>query len=412
MEGKGTLIRSDGVRSVLPYRQVAELLALLATAGPTGVERCQLGRQLWPSSPRAQRLLNIRQSLSRLRSVVGADLVFADRQRCGLDAEVNVHVVGEVTSAGVPQLALGQNHLDDFGDMVELLADTDPIAALQRLNSNVRLGTCISPKQLTRIAANWHVDARFGEEEKGWIYFWQGCGRLAGDVVGACRFLNHSRGLAIKCHQWDLLCESTFWLGINRILLGDLAGAKRLGEQANLLQSRQFPAGAARMNTLLAHTSLHAGDTQSALLFLSRIANDGHQSAADRMMNEALRALYLAYDGQLGCAERLLDQIRTNTPGKDAKPIEGYLTLADTVIGTMDYSRASFARAEDVASAFSTRSDKQMELYTRELIWVRARENEKPIYARTQISRIKSLRNSIGLAQTAWDRSRLSPKLA
>lgn len=410
LTGKGILVDPDGVRLELPYRKVADLLALLALPPNQKWDRENLARSLWPESPRIERMTSLRQALSRLRSLVGSETLFADRNFCQLNLGLPLVVSGEAIYYHGTTEPIAESGQNAFGDAVEAMSLIDPESSLQQLRKDQGVHPGIEPGQLLRIIANWKLFGPPTPAQWAWIYYCRGITSLRHDIEGALPLLNCGAHLAEKTRQWDLLSKSAFWMGTVHILQGDVQSAERLGEKVSAGLKTTDPQGSARMENLLAHARLHLGDTDGCLMRLARFESQSVLSIQDRRTSEALRCLYLAYEGRLGEAERLLTDLEGPLATTGHTDMHDYWELAKVVIETLDYRNQSLAKAEDLADQLASRSSLHLELYTRELIAVRALERSKPAHREAQRPRIKYLRNSVGMTQTVWDRKRLQPR--
>lgn len=132
-----------------PYQKVAQLLAVLAEAKGEPIGREELSRLLWPHSPRFDRFTNLRQTMGRLRPIVGSKLV-ADRRTCSLDPSLRIAILHrELLSI---EDSLPRQGLPDhtFSDLVEEASVNAPVLSIAMMRENPAQGMGVSPRQLKR----------------------------------------------------------------------------------------------------------------------------------------------------------------------------------------------------------------------------------------------------------------------
>lgn len=406
LEGKGRLTTPDGVVRELPYRHVADLLAILADARPNGHQREWVAQLLWSEYPREERLTNLRQALSRLRAYVGADMITADRSGCRLEEHFPLEVIGAVS----PSVGGFQREWAPTIDAAHSnLLNLQPTASFEWIRAHIEEGIGLPQPVLKALVAHWSDDIRLEPDGLRWLDFWSGYASLANDLPRSGTMLARSHRAAKDAVDVELTSVSGFWLGINYILSGNLSSAERIGKRAEMLIPERATADRRRILNLQAHVLLHSGRSDEALALFDQVASWQVGSPSEQTSLKALQALYLTYAGRYMAAERLLSELEPAASTTDNQATGAYLRLTKAALETLDLQPSSLAKAEALAERFKLEATPQLELYTRELLAVRAQERSSLGLARSQAHRIKALRRQLGLAYTQWDFQRLTP---
>ena len=406
LDGKGRLVSPHGVVREFPYRHVADLLAVLAEARPNEMQREALAQMLWAEYPREERLTNLRQALSRLRSYVGANAIDADRRGCRLDPRFPLEVVGVCRKvSGCPELRTAPASDESHSTLLGL----PPDASYEWIRTHVEAGIGLPPRVLRALLEVASNALKPQSEDERWLDFWNGFASLATDLPRSGVRLARSHRAAIVASDIELTSVSGFWLGINCILSGDISSAERIGKRAEMLIPKRAAGERLRILNLRAHVLLHSGRSDEALVLFDQLTNAHVGSLTEQAPLKALHALYLTYAGRYMPAERLLCELESLAKQGESQATRAYVHLTAAVLDTLDLQAPSMAKAEELAEQFKRDGAPQMELYTRELLVVRAQERSSLGLGRSQAHRIKALRQQLGLAYTLWDFQRLTP---
>src|SRR5512143_2117602 len=82
-------VERDGQAILVPRRKTLALLAYLAVTGRME-SRETLATLFWPDNDQSSALANLRRDLSRLKELLGENMLAADRQQAGLDSRVEM----------------------------------------------------------------------------------------------------------------------------------------------------------------------------------------------------------------------------------------------------------------------------------------------------------------------------------
>lgn len=409
VSSRGTLVRPDGVAIDLPYRKVGDLLVLLFEARANGLSRDVVCRSLWPSTPQVERMISLRQALSKARQLLGGDVIWANRAYCGMATTIRLEIDPEWDCPLLQEVGIDHRDLSWLGEQLELLACTNPVASIDAARSAPSLRPPITPVQLSRIAARWRSLGELSEAQEAWTLYYEGCSLFTSDIPRGLPCIRRSATLASRTGEWSLFAHAAFWSGALMLLIGEIDRTEELARKALASFGRRLGSGSYLMHNLLAHVDLHRGDVRSAIDRLARLEFEPFAGEHDQRMTRALRCLYLALDGRIAEAEGILDTVDEHPSHADVAP---YYELARCAIETLDFRPQSFAVAEELAERLTASQSNHLALYTRELISVRAAEAGKAAYRDFQAPRIAALRMSLQMRRTAWDLARTRPRFA
>ena len=402
------LVGPGGELIALPYRKVGELLALLAANSGTMLDRRNLARGLWPDSSQPERQANLRQGLAKLRSLLGADAIHADRSWCGLDALVRI----ELTGAAPMQLHKQTETASDgpvaaFGRLVQWLAERDVPAMYAALRANPEYGIA----SLNTLETALEAASKHGPPDRadfGWSCFWRGEVSFQSNIGRAVSLLSEATEFAVADRDWHLLAHAAFWQGIGLLLLNRRQPARNVAQRAAAALSA--PGGQMhryRIDHLHATITLHEGRIAQALDQFSNLRGYSGQSTLEFASDEALRALYLAFNGRLDDASRVLDQVRSTIDDLECSRAMKYRNIAELVLAASSEGHRACTRLEDAASDFAESGDRHFEIYCRETLARCYWQGKAGSDARHQLQSSRVLRRRINMAYTGWDLARL-----
>ena len=392
LEGKGSLIAPDSKLIPLRYHKVAELIWRLSLAPNHQLDREDLAKELWPNFARIERMTSLRQSLKQGRDAMGKDAILGDRKVCLLASYIDLRVLESPADSpglqpqsewpiGQPEISNSENNLSG---MLRLMIESPEQVPV------------LSPNQLDTLVAH-SLEVPLQPIRSGWISYWRAMSFFRTGPSKSLRLLELALQEGLKNRDHQLVGYSTFWLGCGYILRSEVGRANKLVIKVRSLVPVRDELIESMLLSLEAHIQLHRGNFEVAIEQLLRIEWGNEQA---QVTSKGLISLYQAVSGLYGDAENGLNVVFSAKESQKTSQSQGYAALALCTMETLDLRSERFRES----------SESQLELYTRELLLVRARDRKKPHLGDGHYARAKYLRRSIGLAYSAWDRERFRPQ--
>lgn len=397
------LTAPDGRSVKLPTRSTGLLLSGLADAGPRGLSRRVLEEALWPGAAERSQKANLRQTLTRLRRVIGCESLEIDRTTCRLRAGFRVQVelpAKTQTSETDPILAL--LHLSKW------LASHSPTRAVQLMRENYDLIPGMHADDLSSLLGSIIPQLDPRGREAGWCALWQGFSLSDTSIASGWRAFYRALQIARERNDLLLELEASFWLGSPAITSGRLHVAKRIVDRCEELESvLSPPRHLLRTAWLRGALQYHLGNPVEGAASLERYPIDGER-ALEQARLCTLRAFFHATTGQADSAWPLLEQAECLALGCSHVWINDVSPLTKAILA---FEGGNIAEADRhlsvVEECAGTPGARQVRIYATELRAHVCDTVGDPEEAERQRWIARRERASVGMGYTPWDNMRL-----
>jgi hypothetical protein len=402
-----------GNQITFPYRKVGELFLVLARVGRDGIGRDELAERLWPDARSATRRLNLRQTLSRLRKIIGEENLSTSRSHCKLSSNFSLSIETARTSESddCSNLGAGPNPADGFVATIEWLAENDPAQMLEMMRTTIGFTSAVPPAKLLSVLNLAARAVPHNSYLHGWLQHWRGFAIFSGCNIreGQPHFVFAAEAAEANRDPL-LLSESYFWLGASEILLGRSSRALLLSEKARtLLETWGISEGDYKIANLRATALLHLNRNQEALKIFESATGHSHLTSLDFANHEALRALYLATLGQFALAREVLEFPKRLVSETGLQNLKGLCCLATGVIQSQEEPHRAINTLNSLLETSKLRKYPHFVLYSQESLALAHLKMREMSEAKSLLKGALETRKRIGMAYTGWDQLRMKP---
>lgn len=323
--GDFRLLDETGEPVVLPNRKVEALLAVLVVHRAFGIDRDIAGEILWPEKPLEARRWNLRQALTRLRKVIGAEAIESTRDQCRLSSDRVWETDYETPSLRRSE-AFMPGHSGEWFDDIRLeslepsegeqppavvenylrtlrwYASNDPRGMFALLKASPSLARGIRFSDMIALLA----DVRHDDCCRGWAAYWQGAAE--DDLQQCAKLLRIAFDEAASTGDLELASEACLELGKVYARIGRGDDAASLCRVASDLASRtRSPNGKANAHRLNGAVQIQMSGGQQGF---------DHLSAAEDLVDDPIeRAILLSSRAWFEASSGLIDKARETMAG-------------------------------------------------------------------------------------------------
>jgi len=406
-EPSGALVR-------LPTWKTEALLVMIARASGAEVSKDTIFRKLWPGQDAAQASTNLRQTVRRLRQVLGSDAVTSSRSGCSLAKGFEIDLEDR---AGDPHFGVGesaeqiQTPTQALLQMVSWALERSPERAIDLMRSNHDIVLEFTPTEIIPVSERLLSLCRPTDPYYGWAIYLLGNGQFqtAGYPVVAKTFAQAFK-LGEQHGDTQLMALSGIFLVAAALAHGRMSVANRLMDTleglANQYRGTHIPG---LLMSGRATLFFHEGKTHQAIQLAERSIELIAHSAHDQANAEAQWAVYLASAGKLDAARKLLDAPIAYAKSNDFHRLDLVIGAAEQMILVQegDFTALHEHSVPLIRQAVANGAF-QLEVQVREMLAVGAWESGNRGIAEQEWRLAQALRNRLGLAMTQWDRTRLA----
>lgn len=397
-----TLTNDVGEVRVLAYRKVGELLIALVDRHGQLIDRQEISTKLWPMSSPSVRLSNLRQALSKLRTVVGGENILSNRACCGLSLGFQVSVRPENEQMRQPK-AIASSLMNFLGH----LSDGSPVQFFETLRVNADSAFDLPADSMLEMVDRASELLPVQHPAQGWAHYLRGVGTIGNVPMSRNHFARSLRS-AIDAQDQDLFQRSVHWSGACLILLGRVDTAVKLAHEAE--KGAGSVQGYCRnwITSLKGTAYLHAGMFRESAETMRQISYSDALSEEEWRQHEGLRAFYLATTGHDDEAVRVAETVRAQGTGTsfDRASVLAYLATATVSARTEPGSATQSLR--NWTSVAESHGETHFLLYGLEALGLaQALEGDTEGSLET-MDRSTLLRNDLKTVKTRWDRHRLA----
>lgn len=295
-----------------------------------------------------------------------------------------------------------------FQQVIEYLAEADPIQMLEMMRCGADMTLCIRPSQMLELMAN--VSKRLSPQDPWmrWIYHHRGTATLLSQSIPESRILlARAAEMALAAGDDQLLREATYGWGISEILLGRSSVALNLADRLENMRRTPGSLASYQINSLRAAAYLHQGRYREALATLEDQNPAPNTSNATVATFESHRALYLATLGKIDAASKAIEG-----PVHCARETGHVLlqTLCDLTLGYIEIHQDADAAANRFSKVIGICREHEMVhlgMYAQEGLAAALKRQERLPECKGALVRAKRTRNNLGFRYTRWDQVRL-----
>ncbi len=410
------LIDPTGVQVRFPYQKVEDLFVCLAIKGIEGIDRDEMAVSLWPRLSDESRSTNLRQTLTRLRKILGGEAIDSTRDVCKLSSVFlgNLHIQGVLSEPPQEELETLCMPIDGFARTIQWLAVNDPLQTLEMMRASVQFTLGMSRTVLQETIESIAPKLPHSDRLRGWLPFWQGhCALLGGRIQDVEALFSLSAQSGELQRDALLLTESYFWWGASQILLGRPHRALKLADKAEaILASWKSPERAYQINNLRATVLLHLKRNREAFEIFERINGYSNLNTMDLAGHEVLKAFYFATIGDFKSSRAALEFPRKLADESGIRSLDAICRLATGVIEAQEQPSRAFATLGPLIDASKPGKSAHFELYAHETLAIAYLRTNNPIESQRSVNRAQSIRRQLGIQYTGWDQTRLEPLLS
>jgi hypothetical protein len=298
-------------------RKVQALFAILAYYAPRGISRQELGAILWPELGPEARSNNLRQTLSRAKSITGLQSIDGSRVHCGFaDGFLWSSDIDRADSTFMPgfqgdwfdKVRSARTRVsvapitESFANILEWMSQTDPERALGMLRENLELAIGLPVSDMRRILGRLNGVRSL----PGWFAYFRATIREDGYSSAEADF-RRVLTQAERIGDFLLGVQTAAQLVICLVRQGKMPEAREMGALCETIAVRSGNAALRPTATQIqAMVLLHGGQLNAGLELLER-AESEYRLTMDAVLMRTLRGLYLALYGRHSEADECLE---------------------------------------------------------------------------------------------------------